>query len=154
MQVAGNVLDARVIIVPINLSNHWLLTTLDLQEHIVRFYDSLKFPMDEIVKNLCIWVQHTAATSIGPVQKWSLQPSTVWKAARMDVPFQGDTTECGMFLLSTALSLTAGGPIQSTLQDMPRLRVQFAHWLLSSSVPAAAGKPCHEEPFTNAAGEL
>ncbi|PNH01498.1 hypothetical protein TSOC_012616 [Tetrabaena socialis] len=62
--VAGNVLDARVIIVPINLSNHWLLTTLDLQEHIIRFYDSLNV----------------------------------------------------------------------------------------SSVPAAAGKPCHEEPFTNAAG--
>ncbi|PNH09339.1 hypothetical protein TSOC_004038 [Tetrabaena socialis] len=59
----------------------------------------------------------------------------------MDVPHQGMTLECGVFMFSTAIALTAGGPVRQQLTDMNRVRVELAHYLVTSEIPAHAGAP-------------
>ncbi|PNH07742.1 hypothetical protein TSOC_005752 [Tetrabaena socialis] len=156
LQDGGTILDTPFIGVPVHIGGfHWVFVALDLQARCLRYYDSFAGDGTAVLQNLYRWIQRVVAALPEQAARWGLVPSTPWTAEVMEVPYQGMTLECGVFMLSTAIALTAGGPIRHQLHDSNRTRVELAHYLVTSEIPVGAGAapvPCPPKLQLGAAG--
>ena len=126
------VLDCDAIIVPVHQSIHWTLAVVHPKAKTVDFWDSLGGAGGGVPAALARWACDEAKDKLG--EDWSTDE---WATIVRDAPRQGNSSDCGVFLVRFAECAARGADPAFSQPDMPFLRLQTAADLARGLVAAA-----------------
>lgn len=133
-QMSSTVLNCDLIFFPRHHQSHWSLILVDLRSNVVSLYDSLCNAKisDESMKSVRVemgsivrYLVDEAREKIG--EDWS-EANFRFKIGRM--PQQGNTWDCGVFLIQSIRLLSVERSLDFTQEDMDSLRVQIFNELM------------------------
>ena len=106
----------RLLLFPIHLSIHWCLVAVDVAEHCISYYDSLKKANPNCLKAIHNYlVQHSSNHSLS------------WKQIhRSDIPEQLNSSDCGVFVCMYARCLSYASLLNFSQMEMSRIRRHVA----------------------------
>lgn len=125
-----DVFSYDLMLIPINKHNvHWTLGVIDFRARVVMHLDSMQTGGDpNVCQNLLDWVRDEAAERGKYESHWQ---GKGWTAVERDVPTQGNTDDCGVFLCKFADFLARGWTDFGFEQKhMKYFRARIAHELL------------------------
>jgi len=124
-----NILNYRLIIVPIHKPNHWCIAIINTIERRVTYYDSLNSKQEgtfDVIRSLLYEYQR----HYGPAKK---QP---WKFVDTyrdeSIPRQNNFDDCGVFVCAYAKYLAAGHSLDFSQKDMAHFRKMMVVQLLAN----------------------
>ena len=111
-----DIFSKRLLLFPIHLNIHWCLGAVDLAEHSISYYDSLKKPNPVCLKTIHNYlVQHSSNRSVN------------WKLVHhSDIPKQLNSSDCGMFVCMYARYLSYASPFIFSQMEMSSIRRHVA----------------------------
>jgi len=138
-----NILNYRLLIVPVHLKSHWILLTVNNVARTFSIYDSLGDQNLAVgVAMLHVLEQEVAAHGERPRKYRLVEPG--------DIPQQTNTDDCGVFVLLYARKILRGQPIQTIkVKEITMSRMKIA-WEIAN---LASLKEPKEEPKSDVAGE-
>lgn len=108
--------DAKIFI-PVNVNgNHWILLVVDNRKKEVLSLDSLGSKRSAQRKNIMQWVEHEHIAKKADFDK------EAWTSKSMNVPYQGNDSDCGPFVCLFAAFLSHDKPLDFTQADFPKKR--------------------------------
>lgn len=141
-QLSNCVLDCKLIFVPICWpapdgleEGHWCLLVIDMHLHVLRYYDSCqghdRADLQDLRKYVLKWLQaeakHKKREWLVPASEWGFECPT-------DIPKQGNTVDCGVFVCMYARYLSSVRVMDFSQADMNRFRAQLKSDLLKQEV--------------------
>ncbi|KHJ41687.1 Ulp1 protease family, catalytic domain protein [Trichuris suis] len=114
-----------LLFIPIHLSNHWVLTVVDVKERFVKYYDSL----GASGRNCLLIIGDYLEAEMKDKKSVDMDRAT-WRFQTEDCPRQGNCSDCGMFVLKYAEFLSREAPLTFTQEHMPSFRIRVAYEIL------------------------
>jgi len=116
-----NILNYRLLLVPVHLGTHWILLTVDNLARTISTYDS----MGDQHLELCVAIIHVLDREVAahgePPRKYRMVDPG-------DIPQQTNTDDCGVFVLLYARKIVRGQSVQSIKAkdiNMSRLKIAW-----------------------------
>lgn len=137
-QMSSTVLNCDLIFFPRHQQSHWSLIVMDLRSSVVGLYDSLCSSnlSDKSMKSVGAEMQmiiryltDEAREKIG--EDWS---KVKFRFKIGPMPQQGNTWDCGLFMIQAIRLLSLGRPLDFTQEDMDSLRVQIFKELMEGKL--------------------
>ncbi|XP_043271224.1 sentrin-specific protease 1-like [Venturia canescens] len=116
-----NVFAFQIILVPINLGNHWCLSIIDLEKKRIRHFDSFTRENPRYFETLLEYMQQEAVgKNVRPIirDEWKLK-------TEKDIPKQNNGNDCGVFMCTYAEYVTADREMNFTQKDIPGVRAKM-----------------------------
>ena len=111
-----DIFSKRLLLFPIHLNIHWCLAVVDLAEHSISYYDSLKKANPVCLKTIHNYlVQHSSNRLVN------------WKLVHhSDIPEQLNSSDCGVFVCMYARYLSYASPFSFSQMEMSSIRRHVA----------------------------
>jgi hypothetical protein len=122
-------LDA--VLLPVHGGCHWALAAVDMVREEVHYWDSFLSPVfehqyAEVLRTVKRWVSDETARLSGGAARLDTEGWACFVHPAGDVPQQGNSYDCGVYLLAFARCLVAGAVWDFTPEDIPYLRRALA----------------------------
>ena len=135
----ANIMSFDKLLFPINHSKeHWVLAEIDMQNGIIRYYDSLKSDEKsekryaQVVKDLIRWLKDEEKHN--DEAKHMKFPSTDFVAVNVkDCPQQDNGIDCGVFVCMCALHLINDKQLNFDQNDVNLFRKRMVHDIVRAS---------------------
>ena len=106
----------RLLLFPINVSIHWCLVAVDVAEHCISYYDSLKKANPNWLKAIHNYLV-----------QYSSNHSVSWKQIHhSDIPEQLNSSDCGVFVCMYTRYLSYASSLNFSQMEMSRIRWHVA----------------------------
>lgn len=94
-RIGCEILDSKVILIPIHLPGHWVLGCIRMNDHVLEYYDSLGGDGKDVLHNLAKWLEDEFKSKKRPqsLGNWG-------REAPKDIPKQTNGCDCGMFVVA------------------------------------------------------
>ena len=111
-----DIFSKRLLLFPIHLNIHWCLAVVDLAEHSISYYDSLKKANPVCLKTIHNYLmQHSSNRLVN------------WKLVHYsDIPEQLNSSDCGVFVCMYARYLSYASPFSFSQMEMSSIRRHVA----------------------------
>ncbi|CAF0797541.1 unnamed protein product [Didymodactylos carnosus] len=124
-----NIFAYDIILIPIHLTNHWALATIDVNQTRIQYYDSLGGSNE-----LCLALLYSFVTNEYKSKLQQQIPST-WRGQQMTtIPAQRNRSDCGVFCCQFSKYIAREWPIDFTQDNMPQFRTQMIYEIASKKL--------------------
>ena len=108
-----NLLNKRLLLVPVHQGTHWCLATVNLEHHEICYYDSMKGTNGTCLKLLKEYMMSLSY----------LQTNNRWSVVfPQNIPHQTNHSDCGVFVCMYARQLAYSRPFNFSLEDITKIR--------------------------------
>ena len=134
--VQGDIFQLDKMVMPVNIANgHWALIVAYMQEQKLRSFDSMNGDHSEDMKML-LDLFEAEAQRLDDVDfdrsKWSTE-------REMDIPQQGNCSDCGVFLCAFASHVVDATDFPFAQQDMDSIRARITYELVHGKEEVEGG---------------
>ena len=126
----------RFIHIPIHLSEHWILVTLDTHLNTVTNYDSIGQRRTTVLHNILSWWTDIHKRHLG-----TTIDTTKWKTRNPRITLQNNDIDCGVHMLHNLAQLTSTGSITTSTIPYTRIRSWIALTINPTQAPLTQTDP-------------
>lgn len=118
------------ILVPIHRGMHWCMAIIDMNEKVIRYYDSMDGRFPQCADALLTYLQKESMDK----KKQPFDTSGWVKEHAEKIPQQNNGSDCGMFACMYAEYVSRNAPISFSQDDMPYFRRKVVYEILKAKL--------------------